>query len=107
MRRVKRKVFFDVRSIKFVDEKREETNMSRYREALEKYIAGRPEVNSNALVLVSQDEATPSGLPLSLLFFIDNKGATHYQHTLASVMEYAYVLAGEYGLRLYEHFPGQ
>ena len=107
MRRVNRKVFFDVRSIKFVDEKREETNMSRYREALEKYIAGRSEVNSNALVLVSQDEATPSGLPLSLLFFIDNKGSVHYQHTLASVMEYAYILAGEYGLRLYEHFPEQ
>lgn len=106
-RRVNRRVYFDFRSIAFADDTRQETNMSRYRQAMEAYIASRPEVNADMTLMVRQREATQSGLPLEFYFFIKNKEWVHYEHTLASIMEHAYVLAGEYGLKVYQQFPEQ
>lgn len=106
-RRVKRLLYFDFRSLCFADESREETNMSRYRRGMEQYLASHPEVNADMTLMVRQREATQAGLPLEFYFFIRNKEWVHYEHTLASIMEYAYVLAGEYGLKIYEYFPEQ
>lgn len=106
-RRVRRQLLFDVRSIRFADDSRRETNMARYRRAMEAYLAALPEVNADMTLMVRQREATPSGLPLEFYFFVRNKEWVHYEHVLASVMEHALVLAGEYGLRLYQHFPEQ
>ncbi|MBM6993758.1 MAG: mechanosensitive ion channel [Prevotella sp.] len=106
-RRVKRKVFYDFRSLRFMDESREETNMSRYRDAVEKYLTECPWVNADMTLMVRQLEATQGGLPLEFYFFLKNKEWVHYEHALAAIMEHIYVLAGEYGLKVYQKYPEQ
>lgn len=106
-RRVKRKVYYDFRSLRFADEKREETNMSLYRAAAEKYLRECPWVNTEMTLMVRQLEATECGLPLEFYFFIKNKEWVHYEHSLAAIMEHVYLLAGEYGLKVYQQYPEQ
>ncbi len=106
-RRVTRNILFDIRSIKFAGEGQEETNMSRYRQDMEDYLKNNPAINNQMTLMVRQKEATASGLPVELYFFLRNKEWVNYEHTLAGIMEYAYALAGEYGLKVYQHFPEQ
>ena len=106
-RRVNRNIFFDIRSIKFTDESKQETNMTRYRQDLEEYLRNNSEVNNQMTIMVRQREATPSGLPIEMYFFLKDKEWVHYEHNLADILEYAYALAGEYGLTVYQHFPQQ
>jgi miniconductance mechanosensitive channel len=101
-RRVKRRVYFDLRSLAFTDERRQETNMARYREDMEKYLNACPWVNNDMTILVRQLEATQAGLPLEFYFFLNDKELVSYEHCLAAIMEYAYALAGEYGLTMYQ-----
>lgn len=106
-RRVTRIILFDIRSISFVDESRKETNIARYRRAMEDYLQNNPEVNNQMTCMVRQKEATPTGLPIELYFFLKDKVWVNYEHNLADIMEYAYAIAGEYGLRVYQNFPKQ
>ncbi len=106
-RRVKRKVFYDFRSLRFTDESRSETNMSRYRDAVEKYLAECLWVNTDMTLMVRQLEATQGGLPLEVYFFLKNKEWVNYEHSLATIMEHIYALAEEYGLKVYQKYPEQ
>lgn len=106
-RRVTRTILFDIRSIKFAGEGQEGTNMSRYRQDMEDYLKNNPAINDQMTFMVRQKEATASGLPIELYFFLRNKEWVNYEHTLAGIMEYAYALAGKYGLKVYQHFPEQ
>ena len=106
-RRVKRVVYFDFRSIKFVDSKKKETNMARYRQYMEKYLRERPEVNTEMTLMVRQLEATQCGLPMEFYFFVKDKVWVNYEHILADIMEHAYALANEFGLKIYQQYPEQ
>ena len=106
-RRVTRIILFDIRSISFVDESRKETNIARYRRAMEDYLRNNAEVNHQMTCMVRQKEATPTGLPIELYFFLKDKVWVNYEHNLADIMEYAYAIAGEYGLKVYQNFPKQ
>ncbi|MDD3388317.1 MAG: mechanosensitive ion channel [Prevotella sp.] len=106
-RRVNRQVFFDFRSIHFVGDDHKETNMTQYRHAMEQYLAKCPWVNTDMSFLVRQKEATQSGLPLEFTFFINDKEYINFEHYLARTMEYAYALAEQYGLKIYQQFPEQ
>ena len=106
-RRVQRKVYFDFRSIKFVDSKSKETNMARYRKYMEKYLRERPEVNTSMTLMVRQLEATQCGLPMEFYFFIKDKVWVNYEHILADIMEHAYALANEFDLKIYQQYPEQ
>ncbi len=105
-RRVKRRVYFDFRSLAFADESRQDTNMARYREAVEQYLKACPWVNTHMTLMVRQLEATQGGLPLEFYFFLKNKEWVHYEHCLATIMEHVYVLAAEHGLRVYQQWGG-
>ena len=106
-RRVKRMVYYDFHSIRFVDDDRRETNMARYRRAVEQYLAECAWVNHDMLLMVRQLEATQSGLPLEFYFFLKDKEWKTYEHQLAAIMEYVYALAPEYGLKVYQQYPEQ
>ena len=105
-RRVKRRVYFDFRSLAFTDESRQDTNMARYRGAVEQYLKDCPWVNTDMTLMVRQLEATQGGLPLEFYFFLKNKEWVHYEHCLATIMEHVYVLAAEHGLRVYQQWGG-
>lgn len=123
-RRVKRLLYFDFRSICVVgnelrhnltsegylkeeDIKAGAINMSLYRRYLEGYLMRRTEVNAEMPLLVRQLEATNTGLPLELYFFLKDKEMKKYEHALAEIMEYVYAIAPSFGLTIYEQTPHQ
>lgn len=128
-RRVQRKVYFDFRSIRLVDEAlknslvknhfatdadfkvksplQRPTNLQLYRQYMERYLRERPEVNGALTLMVRQLEATQCGLPMEFYFFVKDKVWVNYEHILADIMEHAYALAGEFGLRIYQQYPEQ
>ena len=150
-RRVQRKVYFDFRSIRLVDDalkarllekhfatedsfklkdslqkrldedKKEgkmmadlqnpaalaPTNLQLYRHYMEKYLRERPEVNTEMTLMVRQLEATQCGLPMEFYFFVKDKVWVNYEHILAEIMEHAYALSNEFGLKIYQQYPEQ
>lgn len=83
------------------------TNLQLYRRFMEKYLRQRPEVNTELTLMVRHMEATQCGLPIEFYFFIKDKVWVNYEHILADIMEHAYALANEFGLKIYEQYPEQ
>ena len=83
------------------------TNLQLYRKYMEKYLRERPEVNTEMTLMVRQLEATQCGLPMEFYFFVKDKVWVNYEHILAEIMEYAYALSAEFGLKIYQQYPEQ
>ena len=83
------------------------TNLQLYRKYMEKYLRERPEVNTEMTLMVRQLEATQCGLPMEFYFFVKDKVWVNYEHVLAEIMEHAYVLSAEFGLKIYQQYPEQ
>ena len=52
-------------------------------------------------LVVQQLEATQSGLPVGVCFFLKVKGGNDFEHQLADIMEHIYLMAGSFGLVIY------
>lgn len=121
-RRAKRKIFFDFRSLSpITDEQRQQLiekkyfkpeeikegdiNMTLFRQYMEKYLASREDVNADMTLMVRQLEATSTGMPVELYFFIRNKEWVVFEHTVAEIMEYAYATAKDFNLKIYQQLP--
>ena len=83
------------------------TNLQLYRKYMEKYLRERPEVNTEMTLMVRQLEATQCGLPMEFYFFVKDKVWVNYEHILADIMEHAYALSAEFGLKIYQQYPEQ
>lgn len=57
--------------------------------------------------MVRQLEATDSGLPIEVRFFLKYKEWKKYEDHLAMIMEHVYAMAPDYGVKLYEQYPEQ
>ena len=118
-RRVKRLVYFDFLSIKPASQELKDmcqekgflttqemkgdlTNLGLYRKYMENWLKQSPEVNTELTCMVRQREATNTGLPIEFYFFLSNKEWIVYEHNLAEIMEWAYTMASEFGLHIYE-----
>ena len=106
-RLVNRKVFFDFRSIRVADDNPNETNMSRFRNAVEEFLKADERVNNEMSLVVRQLEATQCGLPLAFYFFLKSKDAPTFDHHLAEIMERVYVMSADFGLTIYQQYPEQ
>lgn len=125
-RRVQRKVYFDFRSVRLVDDgqkaillkrrlakeadfkqQTQPTNMQLFRHYVEQWLRERPEVNPQLTLMVRQLEATQCGLPMEFYFFVKNKAWVEYEHILADIMEHIYALCPEFGLVIYQQYPEQ
>ena len=82
-------------------------NLQLYRKYMEKYLRERPEVNTEMTLMVRQLEATQCGLPMEFYFFVKDKVWVNYEHILAEIMEHAYALSAEFGLKIYQQYPEQ
>ena len=58
-------------------------------------------------LIVQQLEATQSGLPVGVCFFLKVKGGNDFEHQLADIMEHIYLMAGSFGLVIYQQYPEQ
>lgn len=118
-RRVKRLIYIDFRSIRVADEalkdslvkkgyctkeevKGDQINLNLYRRYMERYIAAREEVNTGMMLMVRQLEATNTGLPVEFYFFLKEKEWVTYEHQLYDILSWAYAMAQEFGLVIYE-----
>lgn len=118
-RRVKRIVYFDFRSIRIADDdlkqslaqkhylKQEDmqgevVNMTLFRRYTERWLAAQADVNTDYIYMVRQLEATPTGLPLEIYFFLRQKEWKPYEQQLANTLEHIYATIPDFGLRIYQ-----
>ena len=123
-RRVNRRVYYDFRGIRIVDDdlrdqlinkkyfkegdiKTDDVNMTLYRRYVEEYLRHHPKVNADMMLMVRQLEATQSGLPVEFYFFLKEKSWVEYEHQLAEIMDYIYAITPDFGLLVYEQYPFQ
>lgn len=83
------------------------TNLQLFRHYMERYLRERPEVNKELTLMVRHMEATQCGLPLEFYFFLKEKVWVNYEHILADIMEHAYAISAEFGLKIYQQYPEQ
>ena len=118
-RRVARRLLFDQHTISIVDKGLAQRliakgyataevlaqpciNMHLYRKYMENFVASRKEVNSNMTFMVRQMEPTPYGMPVEFYFFLRDKEWRSYEHQMADIMEWALVIAADFGLKIYQ-----
>lgn len=121
MRQVVKKIYFDVRSIRLLnDETRqnltsknmvapkemegEVVNIGLFRHYIETYLRKRNDVNKSATLLIHQLEATQNGLPIELIFFLNTTNGIEYEKKISDILEHVYAYANEFGLQVYEGF---
>lgn len=121
MRQVVKKIYFDVRSIRLLnDETRqnltnknmvalkemegEVVNIGLFRHYIETYLRKRDDVNKSATLMVRQLEATQNGLPIELYFFLNTTEWVNYEQKTSDILEHIYAYANEFGLQVYEGF---
>ena len=123
-RRVKKVVYFDVRSIRIADDnlkknllekgyvKEDELkgsviNVGLFRHYMEHNLSKREDVNPKMPLLLRQLDATQAGVPIEFYFFLSNKDWIPYEHSTSDILEHVYAYAHEFGLIIYEQNPQQ
>ena len=123
-RRVKKVVYFDVRSIRIADDnlkksllekgyvkenelKESVINIGLFRHYMEHYLSKREDVNPKMPLLLRQLDATQAGVPIEFYFFLSNKDWIPYEHSTSDILEHVYAYAHEFGLIIYEQNPQQ
>lgn len=121
MRQVSKKIYFDVRSIRLLnDETRQNltsknmvspkemegkvVNIGLFRHYIDTYLRKRDDVNKSATLMVRQLEATQNGLPIELYFFLETTDWVNYEQKTSDILEHIYAYANEFGLQIYEGF---
>lgn len=107
-RLVQRRFYVDFKSIHFEHSNEKDiTNLGRYRTAIESYLNDNEHIQKKMGIMVRQLEATDSGLPIEVRFFLKYKEWKKYEDHLAMIMEHVYAMAPDYGVKLYEQYPEQ
>lgn len=118
-RRVNRKIYFDFRSIRLVDEKVKArivaagyytkdditdgiVNLTLLRDYVEQWLRDHKAVNSEMPIMVRQLEAGETGLPVEFYFFLKDKTWVPYEHTMSDILSYIYAIIPDFGLRIYQ-----
>ena len=121
MRQVSKKIYFDVRSIRLLNDKTrqnltsknmvspkemegEVVNIGLFRHYIDTYLRKRDDVNTSATLMVRQLEATQNGLPIELYFFLNTTEWVNYEQKTSDILEHIYAYANEFGLQIYEGF---
>ena len=104
-RKVMRKVFFDFRSI--VKDNEGIVNLTRYRQHMEQWLRKHPHVLKDNIIMVHQLDATPTGLSVEFVFWLDEQKVPLFEELISEIMEQAYAEATVFGLRVYQQFPEQ
>lgn len=78
------------------------TNLCVFRAFAERYVAQHEGVDTSLPVVVSQQEATPSGVPVDLLCFIKPDAAPDLANVEGAILDQLALAAERFGLRLYQ-----
>lgn len=78
------------------------TNLCAYRAFAERFLAANDAIDTSLPVVVSQQEATSSGVPVDVLCFIKSVAAPDLASVEGAVLDRIMLAADEFGLRLYQ-----
>lgn len=109
-RRMSRVLYFDMSSIRPVDEALKAKlierqllsekdlegapiNIALFRLLVERYLRSRSDILRHETLMVRQLKVTPRGMPLEIYCFLTNKEWVAYEHQVADVMEHIIVMA--------------
>lgn len=136
VRRIKREIRIDVRSIKFatpglieavsgrphmekwLDENREEieemkrsgatslTNLGAFRAYMVAYLRNHPHIDTMMPVMVRDMPPTELGMPVEIYCFSKINSWVPFESVQSSVVDYAYAVAGQFGLKLFQSPSG-
>ena len=123
-RRVTRRVYFDFRFIRHIDDAirqrlrdrgyvakglleendmgNDTVNLTLFRTYAERYLARHADVNADMIYMVRQHEATPTGLPVEFYFFLHEKQWKSYEEKMAAILEHCYASIPDFGLSIYQ-----
>ena len=123
-RRVTRRVYFDFRFIRHIDDAirqrlrdrgyvakglleendmgNDTVNLTLFRTYAERYLARHADVNADMIYMVRQHEATPTGLPVEFYFFLHEKQWKSYEEKMAAILEHFYASIPDFGLSIYQ-----
>ena len=82
-------------------------NTQVFRDFMFSYMQGHPDVNNDLMVMVRMLQPTPEGLPVELYCFSTFPDWQPFEMFQSSVLDYAIVMAREFGLRLYQRPSGR
>lgn len=99
-RKVVRKFYINFHSIVKGDDGT--VNLTRYRQHMEQWLKKHPRVLKDNMIMVHQLDATPTGLPIEFVFWLDEQNVPLYEELISEIMEYAYAEANEFNLRIYQ-----
>lgn len=101
-RRVDKRIFIDMTSIRAEYEKDGASNSQIYRKAIEEYIRKHPLVAQNLDIIIAQREPTQFGLPIEVYFFISEKRWHEYEVIQSDIFDHIISMAEEYDIKLYQ-----
>ena len=78
-----------------------------YRDFMIDYLKGRPDVNKDLMIMVRMLQPTPEGLPVEMYCFSTFTDWQPFEHFQGSVLDYAIVMAREFGLRVFQRPSGR
>ena len=100
-----KRIYFDFRSIRVEHpaDGAPTTNITRFRQHMEQWLARNPRIVDSTSPLVKQAE-TPqaSGCCLEFIFWLKAKDALTYEHDTSDIVEYIFGAAREFGLAIYQ-----
>lgn len=123
-RRVKRSINIDVNSVRFCTDDEladyeqrgwlaginrdtdDLVNMRIFRNYMEQYITQHPLINHNMLTLVRQLQPSAHGIPIEFYFFTAKQDWPSYERIQAAVLEHAYAMLPQLGLRAFQSPTG-
>ena len=100
-RRVSKKIFIDMKSIKNCAGDTT-TNTQSYRTYIEKYLRAHPVVAQDLDIIIAQREPTQFGLPIEVYFFLTDKVWNEYERIQSDIFDHLIAMAPRFGLKLYQ-----
>ena len=82
------------------------TNTQVYRDFMFSYMEHHPDVNPDLMIMVRMLQPTPEGLPVELYCFSTFPDWQPFERFQSSVLDYAIVMAKEFGLRVFQRPAG-
>ena len=88
---------------KHPDAKQEDiANVQLFRLYVELFLREHPDVNTDLDLIITQNEATPYGLPIEVYFFIKDKAWAIFERKQSDIFDHLMTMPPEFGLRLYQ-----
>lgn len=82
-------------------------NTQVFREYMYGYLQNHPDVNNDLMIMVRMLQPTPEGLPIELYCFSTFPDWQPFERFQSSVLDYAIVMAKEFGLRVFQRPSGR